>query len=168
MTMYEDQGQNIINTLLGAKEKTVDFGKQQDKLNDSIKKMDANPAVKFQKVMQDLQVALQPVLSVIADVISKIAEWVSNNPKLAATLTAVAMAIGIISGAIMALAPIVMTVMSFFEIGALAAAGLVAIVPIIIAAIVALGIAIYKNWASIKQWTIDTWNSIKEYLIELW
>ncbi|MED1304171.1 DUF2207 domain-containing protein [[Bacillus thuringiensis] serovar konkukian] len=167
-TMYEDQGQNIINTLLGAKEKTVDFGKQQDKLNDSIKKMDANPAVKFQKAMQDLQVALQPVLSVIADVISKIAEWVSNNPKLAATLTAVAMAIGIISGAIMALAPIVMTVMSFFEIGALAAAGLVAIVPIIIAAIVALGVAIYKNWDSIKQWTIDVWNSIKEYLIELW
>ncbi|MGR9592422.1 DUF2207 domain-containing protein [Bacillus thuringiensis] len=167
-TMYEDQGQNIINTLLGAKEKTVDFGKQQDKLNDSIKKMDANPAVKFQKAMQDLQVALQPVLSVIADVISKIAEWVSNNPKLAATLTAVAMAIGIISGAIMALAPIVMTVMSFFEIGALAAAGLVAIVPIIIAAIVALGVAIYKNWDSIKQWTIDMWNSIKEYLIELW
>ncbi|WP_392355847.1 DUF2207 domain-containing protein (plasmid) [Bacillus sp. A01H] len=167
-TMYEDQGQNIINTLLGAKEKTVDFGKQQDKLNDSIKKMDANPAVKFQKAMQDLQVAMQPVLSVIADVISKIAEWVSNNPKLAATLTAVTIAIGIISGAIMALAPIVMTVMSFFEIGALAAAGLVAIVPIIIAAIVALGVAIYKNWDSIKQWTIDVWNSIKEYLIELW
>ena len=70
--------------------------------------------------MQDLQVALQPVLSVIADVISKVAEWISNNPKLAATITAVAMAIGIISGAIMALAPIVMTVMSFFEIGALA------------------------------------------------
>ncbi len=28
MTMYEDQGQNIINTLLGAKEKTVDFKKE--------------------------------------------------------------------------------------------------------------------------------------------
>ncbi|MDH2882504.1 phage tail tape measure protein [Bacillus cytotoxicus] len=167
-TMYEDQGQNIINTLLGAKEKTVDFGKQQDKLNDSIKKMDANPAVKFQKAMQDLQVALQPVLSVIADVISKIAEWVSNNPKLAATLTAVAMAIGIISGAIMALAPIVMTVMSIFGVGAAVAAGIVAIVPIIIAAVVALGVAIYKNWDDIKKWTIETWNSIKEYLIELW
>ncbi|MEZ2325912.1 DUF2207 domain-containing protein [Bacillus tropicus] len=167
-TMYEDQGQNIINTLLGAKEKTVDFKKNQDQLNNSIKKMDANPAVKFQKAMQDLQVALQPVLSVIADVISKIAEWVSNNPKLAATLTAVAMAIGIISGAIMALAPIVMTVMSIFGVGAAVAAGIVAIVPIIIAAIVALGIAIYKNWGSIKQWTIDTYNFIKDYLIELW
>ncbi|WP_242259088.1 DUF2207 domain-containing protein [Bacillus cereus group sp. BfR-BA-01409] len=167
-TMYEDQGQNIINTLLGAKEKTVDFGKQQDKLNDSIKKMDSNPAVKFQKAMQDLQVALQPVLSVIADVISKVAEWISNNPELAATLTAVAIAIGVISGAVMALAPIVMAVMSVFEIGAAAALGIVAIVPIIIAAIVALGIAIYQNWDSIKQWTIYMWNSIKEYLIELW
>ncbi|CUB09345.1 hypothetical protein BN2127_JRS1_01130 [Bacillus cereus] len=174
-TMYEDQGQNIINTLLGAKEKTVDFGKQQDKLNDSIKKMDANPAVKFQKAMQDLQVALQPVLSVIADVISKFAEWISNNPKLAATLAAVAVAIGVISGAILALAPIVSVIMSIVGVIASAlgvatavAAGIVAIIPIIIAAVVALGIAIYKNWDSIKQWTIETYNFIKDYLIELW
>lgn len=167
-TMFEDQGQNLTNTLINASEKTVDFQKNQDKLNESIKKMDASPAVKFQKAMQDLQVALKPVLSVIADVISKVAEWISNNPKLAATLTAVAMAIGIISGAVMALAPIVMAVMSLFEIGAAAALGIVAVVPLIIAAIVALGIAIYKNWEDIKKWTIETWNSIKEYLIELW
>ncbi|MED1268229.1 DUF2207 domain-containing protein [Bacillus mycoides] len=167
-TMFEDQGQNLTNTLINASEKTVDFQKNQDKLNESIKKMDASPAVKFQKAMQDLQVALKPVLSVIADVISKVAEWISNNPKLAATLTAVAMAIGVISGAIMALAPIVMTVMSIFNIGAGLASLIVAVVPLIIAAIVALGIAIYKNWDDIKKWTIDTWNSIKDYLIELW
>ncbi|MED0963858.1 DUF2207 domain-containing protein [Bacillus paramycoides] len=167
-TMYEDQGQNIINTLLGAKDKTVDFGKQQDKLNDSIKKMDANPAVKFQKAMQDLQVALKPVLGVIADVVAKIADWISNNPKLAATLAAVAVAIGVISGAIMALAPIVVAVMSLIGVTAGVATSIVLIVPIIIAAIVALGVVIYKNWESIKQWTIETWNSIKEYLIELW
>ncbi|MCC2412598.1 DUF2207 domain-containing protein [Bacillus paranthracis] len=167
-TMYEDQGQNIINTLLGAKEKTIDFKNNQDQLNDSIKKMDANPAVKFQKAMEDLKMAMEPVLSVVADLISKFAEWVTNNPELAATLAAVAVAIGIISGAIMALAPIVVTVMSIFSIGAAAAAGIVAVVPIIIAAIVALGFAIYKNWEDIKKWTIETWNSIKEYLIGLW
>ncbi|PEL43252.1 DUF2207 domain-containing protein [Bacillus toyonensis] len=167
-TMWEDQGDNITYAILGAQSKVVDFDKNQQKLNESIKKMDANPAVKFQKAMQDLQVAFQPLLGVVADVISKFAEWISNNPELAATLAAVATAIGIISGAIMALAPIVVTVMSFLEVSALVAAGIVAIVPIIIAAIVALGFAIYKNWDDIKTWTIETWNSIKEYLIELW
>ena len=164
-TMFEDQGQNLTNTLINASEKTVDFQKNQDKLNGSIKKMDASPAVKFQKAMGDLQMALKPVLGVVADLVSKFAEWISNNPELAATLATIGVAIGVISGAIMALAPIVMTVMSFFEIGALAAAGLVAGIPLLIAALAAIGIAIYKNWDSIKQWTIDTWNSIKEYLI---
>lgn len=167
-TMFEDQGQNLTNTLINASEKTVDFQKNQDKLNESIKKMDASPAVKFQKAMEDLKMALEPVLSVVADLVSKFAEWISNNPELAATLAAIGVAIGVISGAIMALAPIVMTVMSFFGIGALAAAGLVAGIPLLIAALAAIGIAIYKNWDDIKNWTIETWNSIKEYLIELW
>ncbi|AOM11242.1 DUF2207 domain-containing protein [Bacillus thuringiensis] len=163
-TMYEDQGQNIINTLLGAKDKTVDFGKQQDKLNDSIKKMDANPAVKFQKAMQDLQMALKPVLGVIADVVAKIADWISNNPKLAATLAAIAVAIGVISGAFMALAPIVVVISSI----GLAMTGWIALFGVIVAAVVALGITIYQNWDSISQWTIDTFNSIGKYLSELW
>ncbi|SME70770.1 Chromosome partition protein Smc [Bacillus cereus] len=167
-TMFEDQGQNLTNTLIRASEKTVDLQKNQDNLNESVKKLDANPVVKFQKAMGDLQMALEPILGVIADVVASIADWISNNPELAATLAAVATAIGIISGAIMALAPIVVAIMGIFGIGAGVAASIVAIVPIIIAAIVALGIAIYKNWDSIKQWTIDTWNSIKEYLIELW
>ncbi|WP_406644144.1 hypothetical protein PSR14_03055 [Bacillus sp. A01H] len=163
-TMYEDQGQNIINTLLGAKDKTIDFGKQQDQLNDSIKKMDANPAVKFQKAMQDLQTALKPVLGVIADVVAKIADWISNNPKLAATLAAVAVAIGVISGAFMALAPIVVVISG---IGA-AMMGWIALFAVIVAAVVALGITIYKNWDSIKKWTIDIFNSIGEYLSQMW
>nr|WP_259417656.1 phage tail tape measure protein [Bacillus toyonensis] len=167
-TMWEDQGDNITYAILGAQSKVVDFDKNQQKLNESIKKMDASPAVKFQQAMQDLQVALEPLLGVVADVISKFAEWISNNPELAATLAAVATAIGIISGAIMALAPIVVTVMSIFGVGAAVAAGIVAIVPIIIAAIVALGFAIYKNWEDIKNWTVDTYNFIKDYLVELW
>ncbi len=167
-TMFEDQGQNLTNTLIRASEKTVDLQKNQDNLNESVKKLDANPAVKFQKAMGDLQMALEPILGVIVDVVASIADWISNNPELAATLAAVATAIGVISGALMAIAPIVIAVMGVFEIGAAAALGIVAIVPIIIAAIVALGIAIYQNWDSIRQWTIDTWNSIKEYLIELW
>ncbi|PEN69781.1 DUF2207 domain-containing protein [Bacillus toyonensis] len=167
-TMFEDQGQNLTNTLISASEKTVDFQKNQDKLNESIKKMDASPAVKFQKAMSDLQMALKPVLGVVADLISKFAEWISNNPELAATLATIGVAIGVVSGAIMALAPIVVTVMSIFGIGAAAAAGFVAAIPLIIAAIAAIGIAIYKNFDDIKQWIIDTWDSITEYLVGVW
>ncbi|PFJ10436.1 DUF2207 domain-containing protein [Bacillus thuringiensis] len=167
-TMFEDQGQNLTNTLIEASKKTKDLQQNQDNLNESVKKLDANPAVKFQKAMGDLQMALEPILGVIADVVASIADWISNNPELAATLAAVATAIGVISGALMAIAPIVVSVMGVFEIGAAAALGIVAIVPIIIAAIVALGVAIYKNWDDIKNWTIAAWDSIKEYLVELW
>ncbi|PEJ03366.1 DUF2207 domain-containing protein [Bacillus toyonensis] len=167
-TMFEDQGQNLTNTLINASEKTVDFQKNQDKLNESIKKMDASPAVKFQKAMEDLKMALEPVLSVVADLVSKFAERISNNPELAATLATIGVVIGVISGAIMALAPIVVTVMSIFGIGAAAAAGFVAAIPLIIAAIAAIGIAIYKNFDDIKQWIIDTWDSITEYLVGVW
>lgn len=167
-TMFEDQGQNLTNTLINASKKTVDFQKNQDKLNESIKKIDASPAVKFQKAMGDLQMALKPVLGIVADLVSKFAEWISNNPELAATLATIGVAIGVISGAIMALAPIVVTVMSIFGIGAAAAAGIVGAIPLIIAAIAAIGIAIYKNFDDIKQWIIDTWDSITEYLVGVW
>ncbi|WP_242136718.1 DUF2207 domain-containing protein, partial [Bacillus cereus group sp. BfR-BA-01360] len=167
-TKWEDQGTNMLAVYKGLANVQDKTKQNQDQLNDSVKKMDASPAVKFQKAMGDLKMALEPVLGVIADVVSKIAEWISNNPELAATLTAIGVAIGVISGAVMALAPIVMAVMSLFSIGALAAAGIVAAVPLIIAAVAAIGIAIYKNWDDIKKWTIETWNSIKEYLAELW
>lgn len=44
--------------------------------------------------MGDLQMALEPILGVIADVVASIADWISNNPELAATLAAVATLLG--------------------------------------------------------------------------
>ncbi|MCU5128178.1 DUF2207 domain-containing protein [Bacillus cereus] len=163
-TLWEDQGKKIIDTILKAEGKQVDLKKGVEDLHGATSKIDASPAVKFQQAMQDLQVALQPVLEVIADLVSKFAEWISNNPELAATLTAIAIAIGVISGAFMALMPIVVVISS---IGA-AMMGWVALIAVVVAAVVALGVLIYENWDSIKQWTIDAWNAIGEFLVGIW
>ncbi|WP_141560803.1 phage tail protein, partial [Bacillus toyonensis] len=163
-TLWEDQGKKIIDTILKAEGKQVDLKKGVEDLHGATSKIDASPAVKFQKAMEDLKMALEPVLSVVADLVSKFAEWISNNPELAATLTAIAVAIGVISGAFMALAPIVVVISSI----GLAMTGLIALIPIIVAAVVALGVAIYKNWDDIRQWTIDAWNAIGEFLVGIW
>ncbi|PFI17456.1 tape measure protein [Bacillus cereus] len=109
-TMYEDQGQNITNTLIGASEKTIDLQKNQDNLTESVKKWDASPAVEWQNAMNELKIALEPVLLVIAQVVGKIAEWIQNNPMLAATITVIATAIGIVMAALVALTPILLLV----------------------------------------------------------
>ncbi|PGV81971.1 phage tail protein [Bacillus thuringiensis] len=163
-TLWEDQGKKIIDTILKAEGKQVDLKKGVEDLHGATSKIDASPAVKFQKAMQDLQVALKPVLGVIADVVAKIADWISNNPKLAATLAAIAVAIGVISGAFMALAPIVVVIST---IGA-AMMGWVALIAIVVAAVVALAVVIYQNWDSITKWTIDAWNAIGEFLVGIW
>lgn len=160
-TMYEDQGQNIIDTLLNAKTTTVDFGKNQKQLNDLVSQMDASPAVQLQQAFADLKTASEPLLSVIADVVSSIAEWVSNNPTLAATIAAVGSVIGILSGTIMALTPIFTAISALLPVLGTAFAALTGPIGIAVAAIaglVAAGVAIYKNWDTIKAKAIELWN----------
>ncbi|WP_429681371.1 hypothetical protein, partial [Bacillus pacificus] len=79
-------------------------------------------------------------------------DWISNNPKLAATLAAIAVAIGVISGAFMALAPIVAVITSI----GWAMTGWIALIPIIVAAVVALGVTIYKNWDSMLGMQLES------------
>ncbi|MGX5632411.1 hypothetical protein [Bacillus thuringiensis] len=174
-TMWEDQGKKIIDTILKAEGKQVDLKKGVDDLHNTNSKLDASPTVKMQKAINDLQKALEPVLLVIADLISKFAEWVSDNPKLAATLVAIGVAIGVISGAILAITPLIPIITSIISVimsvaGAIAATVGVAtaLIPIIIAAVVALGIIIYKNWDDIQKWTIEAWNAITDFLKGIW
>ncbi|MFJ8354091.1 phage tail tape measure protein [Bacillus paramycoides] len=112
MTMFEDQGQNIIDTLLNAQGKVIDLNMSQEELNAMIKKMDASPAIKFQKAMGDLKMALEPLLGVIANIIGAFASWISAHPALAAALTTIVVTLGILIGACMALAPVFITLSS--------------------------------------------------------
>ncbi|MEK3997913.1 hypothetical protein MHI59_03090 [Bacillus sp. FSL K6-2822] len=152
-TMFEDQGQNIIDTLLNAKDKVIDLNVSQEELNEMIKKMDASPAIKFQKAMGDLKMALEPLLGVIASIIGAFASWVSAHPALSAALTTIVVAIGILIGACMALAPVFITLSSMagivgVSVGAIAGPVALVVAGFIaaIAAIVGLVIGFKKLW----------------------
>jgi phage-related minor tail protein len=153
-TIYEDQGQNIIDTLLNAKDATVDLAAGQEDLNKKTDKYDADPAIKMNKAINDLKTSMGPLLDVISKVISKIATWSSENPKLAGTIVAMVTGIGILLGICMALAPIFITLS-----GAAAALGVsvgavalpVTLVIAGIAALIAIGVLLYKNWDTIMK-----------------
>ena len=94
--MFEDSGQRITKSLAGGAEAAGKLDEGVKGVAASATTIDASPTVAFSKAMSDLQTQLQPVLENIADVVSKLAEWIANNPTLAATLTAVAVTIKII------------------------------------------------------------------------
>ncbi|MGG1847075.1 hypothetical protein ABDI32_06565 [Bacillus wiedmannii] len=170
-TMYEDQGQNITNTLIGAQDKVVDLNKNQEQLNEMIKKMDASPAVKLQKALADLKMALEPVLATVASVIAAFATWVSSHPALAAAITTIVVALGILVGAAMALGPVFISLASYatyaqLSIGAVATSffSVIGIIIGVIAIIAALVVGIRHLWQtneSFRNACINAWETIK-------
>jgi phage-related minor tail protein len=169
-TMWEDQGTNITDTILGMNKHLSTAAENQEKLNDSTSKLDSDPAIKLQKALTDMQTALTPVLTTIAEVVTKVAEWVSENPKLAATITAIVTVIGILTGLAMALIPVVMALAgaaTALNIGMLPLTGIILGVMAAIAAIIAIGVLLYKNWDTIKAKAGEFGRAVKEKFTEI-
>ncbi|PFL33688.1 tape measure protein [Bacillus cereus] len=109
-TMWEDQGQKIINTILQTEQKQADLKQGIDDLQQSVSKTDASPMVKLKEAMNDLKEALEPVLLIVAEMVSKIAEFISAHPVLAAAITGIVTVLGIVLGLCAALAPLLLLI----------------------------------------------------------
>ncbi|PGZ44823.1 tape measure protein [Bacillus anthracis] len=137
-TMWEDQGQKIINTILQTEQKQADLKQGIDDLQQSANKMDASPMVKWKEAMNDLKEALEPVLLTVANVVSVFAGFISAHPVLAAAITAITVALGILVGICAALAPVIFLATS----GAITFAGVMAVltspITLVVAAIAGL------------------------------
>jgi broad specificity phosphatase PhoE len=187
--MWEDQGTNITDTIFNMESHLTTAAENQDALNHAVEGLNSDPAIQMQKALGDLKIALEPVLTVIASAISKIAEWVSNNPTLAATIAAVGSAIGILVGIAMGLAPIITaitTAVGVFGVSVGAIAAPIGIAVAAIAGLIAVGIALYTHWDeikakaaelrqaiqaawdNIKQKTAETWENIKQAVSNAW
>lgn len=170
-TMWEDQGTNITDTILNMDNHLKTTKENQDQLNQSVEGLDNDPAVQMQQAIQKLNESLQPLFQMIANVVTKIAEWVSENPQLAATITAIVTVLGILMGVFLALSPIITAIIGLagtlgVSIGAIAAP--IAIAVAAIAAIIAIGVLLYKNWDTISAKAKETWDGLSKFIAESW
>ena len=151
-TLWEENGDKIGETILGATTKTGDLKANNDALNDSVARLDADPQVRLNTALQNMQTALTPLLTVIAEAVAKVADWAAKNPELAATITAVVTAVGIIIGLVAALTPLIMSLAvaaGGLNIAMLPITGTILLIVAAIAAIIAIGVLLYKNWDEI-------------------
>ncbi len=170
-TKYEDQGDNIIKTLLNAKDVTVDLQASQENLNNATAQLNADPAIQMQQAMSNLMTALSPLLLVIAGIVSAIAQWMLANPNLTATVVAICSAITILVGLCMGLAPIFTTISGaagILGIGISTIAAPVAIVVAAIAALITIGVLLYNNWDEIKVNAVAIWSAISDFFAKTW
>jgi phage-related minor tail protein len=171
-TMWEDQGTKIIDTILKAEGKQVDLRKGVQDLNNDMAKWQEDPTISLQLAFAELTKALKPLLEIIASIIAVFANWVSENPKLAATITALGTAIGIVAGLILALAPIFFVLQSAAAaagvgIGTLIApfltmAGIVLGIITVIGLLVAAFVNLYQNNEDFRNKVQEIWTSIQE------
>lgn len=157
-TLWEENGVNISNTLLGMDDHLTSSKENMDGLNGSIETLDSDPAVALSQAIGEIKIALEPVMLAIANVISKIAEWIQANPQLSAAIVAIVSVITILVGILSTLAPIftaVATAASVLGVGIGAVSlPLIAIIAVI-AAVIAAGVLLYKNWDTIKAKALD-------------
>lgn len=170
-TLWEENGTKVTDAILGMNDNLTTAKENQDELNQAIETLDSDPAIAMQQAMLDLQLALQPLLGFIAELIGYIAQWIKDNPTLAATITAVLTVLGILMGLFIALAQIITTLTGLSAalgvgIGTIALPVLAVIAAI--AALIAIGVLLYKNWDEIKAKSIEIWESIKNFFSETW
>lgn len=170
-TLWEENGTKIADTILGMNDNLVTTGENIEGLKDLTSKLDADPMVKLKQALSDIETALYPLFEAIANIVSKIAEWVSENPELAGTIVAIISVLGILMGLFAAIMPLIVTLTSLagalgVGIGAISAPVLIVIG--VIVALIAIGVLLYKNWDEIKAKCIEIWGSIKDFFSETW
>lgn len=164
-TKWEDQGQNMISVFQGIGEASDKTTENLNGLYATMGKTNADPMVELQHAINNVKMAAEPLLQVIADVVSKIANWIAENPKLAATITAIATTMGVLIGAILAIAPVVtaiVTSMGTLGLTFSAIAGPIGITVAAITGLVAAGVLLYQNWDTIGKTASTVFNSVKD------
>lgn len=178
--LIEDQGETYKNLTDTLKQYDLDFVDQEtldgaNQFNDALDTMKAIGTVALQTVGAQLASYLAPALEKVVGWIGQLAGWLSNlSPQVLTVIGIVASVVAAIAPVLLILGKLAFAVSSIMNlantlgvtVGALAGPFGIAIA--VIAAIIAIGVLLYKNWDLIKAKAIQiktaivtTWNNIK-------
>lgn len=127
------------------------------------------------EVGESIGTALLPAFQKLTDIAIKFADWAQNNTGLIITLGAV---IGGIAAAVIAVNAAMKVYQAITAIVAAAnyimgtsftvALGPIGLIIAAIAAVIAIGVLLYKNWDKISEFLKKVWEGIKDVAVKVW
>ncbi|MFF5994791.1 tape measure protein [Lysinibacillus sp. KU-BSD001] len=163
-TMWEDQGDKIVQSILGAEEALRMFENGQIDAIELANQLGENSGLyQLKKAAGDLVIALGPLLNIIAEIIKAFAGWVSKNPEIAGMILALITTVGILVGGLAAIAPIVTAVTSVMGAAGVTFGALVTPIGWVVAAIgalIAIVAVLTKVWKPLTKFFKDLFSGI--------
>ena len=160
--LIEDGGEAYKNLAETMQKYDLDFVDQDmldnaNKFNDSLDTMKAIGMIAFQQLGTQLAAYLAPAMEKVVDVVGRLANWFSQlSPRTQAIIGGIAAVVAVVAPLLIGLGKVSFAISSIISLVAVigpAIAGVVAAlgpVILIIGAVVAAGILLYKNWDTIK------------------
>ena len=178
--LIEDQGETYKNVADTLAKYNLDFVDQEtldkaNEFNDQLDMMKVLGTTSLSIVGAQLAEYLAPALEKVVELMGKLAEWLSGlDPRLLTVIGAIAALVAGIAPLLIILGKVafaissIMSLMSTLGLSFGALMGPVGIVIGIIAALIAIGVLLYKNWDTIKakltalkDWFAKTFDAIK-------
>lgn len=178
--LIEDQGETYKNLTDTLAKYDLDFVDQEtldgaNQFNDALDTMKAIGSVAISTIGSQLAAYLAPALEKVVDWVGRLAQWLTELSPEVLTV------IGIIAAVVAAIAPVlivlgklatgisaILNLANMLGVGIGALAGPVGIAIAVIAALIAIGVLLYKNWDTIKakatevkNWVVAQWNALK-------
>ena len=170
--LLEDGGEtykNLADTMSKYKLDFIDQDtlNQANEFNDSLDTIKAVGMVAFQQLGTQLAAYLAPAMEKVVDAVGRLAEWFSNlSPRTQALIAGVSAVVAVLAPLLIGLGKVSFAISSILSLAATvgpAIGGVVAAlgpVILVIAAVVAAGVLLYKNWDKIKAKAIAFKNAV--------
>ena len=183
--LIEDGGETYKMVAETMKKYNLDYVDQEtldkaNQFNDSLDTMKLLGSVAFAQVGSQLAAYLAPALEKVVDLVGRFADWLSKlSPETLTVIGAIAGFVAVLAPLLIGLGKVAFGISSIINligvigpaIGALSLGPMAGIVAAI-AAVIAIGVLLYKNWDKLKNFAKtmgeaikSTWNSVKTAIV---